>query len=306
MTKRNLTLGTASGKLGSVVYFRRRGQQIARVLVSKINDRRSIAQCRQRARFANSVALWRLLRPYIGEAWRGVSRYGSPENAFYHHNRGFVPTCSRGMSRAGYAFPNLGIVTYGSLPVDVPLVMRPVMGTASYTGGLPFSILAQGVVTPPTDVVSLFNILQMSSTGIEDSDVIHIISMAYGYSDSLIHAVSAAEQYAPKVYHVSLSKSLPSTSLSLAAPWLRVDPGVTDDDEQAVGFDLVSSFYPPTPSDGYVGYVLGLFVERPRNPLYSRYSRSRFLANNTIMSDLSDLCRDTSAADIFAETFRNV
>lgn len=306
MTKRNLTLGTASGRLGSVVYFRRRGQQIARVLVSVVNDRRSTAQCRQRARFANSVALWRLLRPYVGLSWRGVSRHGAPENAFYHHNRGFMPTASRNMSRAGYAFPCLGIISYGSLSVNVPITARQVIGTGSYKGILPFSILTNIVIPESLDVFTLFNIIRSSSQGVEHSDIIHIVAMAYGASDSLIHAVSAAEQYAPKVYHVTLDDSTQNTPLSTAAPWLRCAQAATSDNESALGIGLQPSWFPPEPDDGFVDYVLALFVERPSNPSHSRFSRSRFMGNSDVINTLNNLCKETPIADLFAETFRNV
>lgn len=306
MTKRNLTLGTASGRLGSVVYFRRRGQQIARVLVQRVNDRRSIAQCRQRARFANSVALWRLLRPYIGESWRGVSRYGSPENAFYHHNRGFMPTCSRNMSRSGYAFPCLGIVSYGSLSVDVPIIARPVNSESPSGGVLIFSILTRALVIEPTNATDLFNLIQSSSQGIEDTDKIHFLGMAYGASDYTQSAVSAAEQYAPKVYHAEITKSSPSLNLSVVAPWLRFEPARTDGRSPALGIDFDESWLPPSPDNGFADYVLALFIERPNNPPYSRFSRARFLGDEAVISTLNDLCENTAAADRFADTFRNV
>lgn len=305
MTKRNLTLGTASGKLGSVVYFRRRGQQIARVLVSKINDNRSLAQCRQRARFANSVALWRLLRPYVGVSWRGVSRYGSPENAFYHHNRGLLPTCSKNMSRSGYAFPCLGIISYGSLPVDVPFAARPVTGSGSYRGTLLFSILTPGAVVKPENAVSLFNLIQAASQGIENSDIIHIIAMAYGAADLPSQAVSAAEQYAPKVYHVALNNSIPSVPLNVLAPWLRAEPAVTTDNGTALGIDIEPTWLPSEPNAGFVDYVFAIFVERPGNPQYARFSRARFLGGTDVMATLNNLCKDSALSDEFANTFRS-
>lgn len=306
MTKRNLTLGTASGKLGSVVYFRRRGQQIARVLVSSINDRKSLAQCEQRARFANSVALWRLLRPYVGVSWRGVSRYGSPENAFYHHNRGLMPTCSKNMSRSGYAFPSLGIISYGSLSVDVPLIARQVVGTGTYTGIFPFSILTQFIPTQPTDAATLFNIFKRSSQGIDDSDVIHILAMAYGATDSPSQAIAAAEQYAPKVYHVAFGSSTPSLSLSVLAPWLKCGPAATADNVAALGLGLEAAWLPQEPDAGFIDYVFALFVERPNNPSYARFSRSRFIGNSTIIDTLNNLCKSSYLSGMFADTFRNV
>lgn len=306
MTKRNLTLGTASGKLGSVVYFRRRGQQIARVLVSSVNDRRSIAQCRQRARFANSVALWRALRPYVGVSWRGVSRYGSPENAFYHHNRGLMPTCSRNMSRAGSAFPCLGIITYGSLPVDVRFTAQFATGTGAYKGLMSFSILTSTPMGKPLFASILFNIIQSVSQGIEDSDVIHIIAMAYGAADSTSNIVESAEQHAPQVYHVGLSKSMTEVALTEIAPWLRCEPATTPLNEFALGFDIMPDWLPDDPDNGFVDYVMTMFVERPRNPPYARFSRSRFLGDNSIIGLLRNLCNDTAYSDLFAETFRNV
>lgn len=306
MTKRNLTLGTASGKLGSVVYFRRRGQQIARVLVSSVNDRRSLAQCRQRARFANSVAIWRALRPYVGVSWRGVSRYGSPENAFYHHNRGLMPTCSRNMSRAGSSFPCLGIITYGSLPVDVPFAARTATGTGLYKGLMSFSILLSAPMGKPADAAILFNIIKSASQGIEDSDIIHIMAMAYGAADTLLNVLPAAEQYAPRVYHVALSKSMVGVTLTEAAPWLRCEPATTQLNDLAMGFDIMPDWLPDEPDAGFVDYVMTMFVERPHNPPYARFSRSRFLGDNTIVSLLYNLCKDTPYSDLFAETFRNV
>lgn len=306
MTKRNLTLGSASGKLGSTVYMRRRGQQIARLLVSSPADPRTRSQCLQRAKFANYVSLWRLLRPYVGDTWRGVSRYGSSENAFFHHNRGLMPTASRGMSRSGSAFPSLGIISYGGLAVNVPLLARRVTGTASYRGIMPFSIVAQNVVAPPQDVVSLFNIFQLSSIGIDDSDRIHIVAMAYGSSDSVNSAVESAEQYAPKTYGVVLSKDALGISLSSAAPWLRAEPAITSDGVATLGLDIIENFLPETPDLGYVDYVMALFVERPSNPQFARFSRSRFLADSDVMATLRSLCGDTPLSNKFASTFKNI
>lgn len=306
MTKRNLTLGTASGKLGSVVYFRRRGQQITRVLVSSVNDRRSLAQCRQRAHFANSVALWRLLRPYVGISWRGVSRYGSPENAFYHHNRGLMPTCSKNMSRAGNAFPCLGIITYGSLPVDVPLTTTPATGTGPYKGIFSFSMLVPAPNPSPGEAASLFMFIQMASQGIEDGDIIHLVAMAYGTSESSVDMVQASEQHAPRVYHAALSKSMVGVSLHDAAPWLRVGPALTQLNEVALGFQILPAWLPDDPDNGFVDYVMTIFVERPKNPPYARFSRSHFIGHADVMSLLRSLCDDTANSDVYAETFRNV
>lgn len=306
MTKRNLTLGTASGRLGSVVYFRRRGQQIARVLVSSINDKKSLPQCLQRARFANYVGAWRMLRPYVEQSWRGVSRYGSQENAFYHHNRQLMPTCSKGMSRAGSAFPPLGLVTYGSLNVSTSFAPR---GSQIQSGNKPlaaWSFLLSGAIDDPTTKGELFDAIKSASIGMEDDDVVHLLAVAYGWSDSYFHLVESAEEVTPEVFHVSLSKADVNVALSSACPWLRVGYALTFDDQHAIGIDLDGNSLPAEPASGVVDYVMTAFVERPRNPQFARFTRSKFSAHPDIYEPLQSLCNYTDAAVLFADTFRNV
>lgn len=306
MTKRNLTLGTASGRLGSVVYFRRRGQQIARVLVSSINDKKSLPQCLQRARFANYVGAWRMLRPYVEQSWRGVSRYGSPENAFYHHNRQLMPTCSKGMSRAGSAFPPLGLVTCGSLNVSTSFAQR---GSQIQSGSKPlaaWSFILPSAIADPTTKGELFDAIKSASVGMEDNDIVHILAIAYPWGTNSIRLVESAEEVAPQVYHVSLSRAEANVSLSSACPWLRVGYALTFDDLPAIGIDLDSNLLPPDPTYGVIDYVMTAYVERPRNPQYARFTRSKFSAHPDIYEPLQSLCNYTDAAVLFAETFRNV
>lgn len=306
MTKRNLTLGSASGKLGSVVYFRRRGQQIARLLVSSPRDPRTLAQCRQRAKFANYVNAWRYIKPYVGESWRGSSRYGSSENAFYHHNRTLMPAISKTMSRYGYAYPPLGIVTYGSLQVGISMSPLAVQRPAPDTGLSDASIPLRNTSSVPQTTTQLAGAFVAEDVGITPTDIIHILAWCYPISQMSSTAAAVGESAAPLVYHVAVSASMTSISLSTAAPWLLLTIGNDTRGRRALGVEVMSSYLPNEPAYGYVDRVFTMWVERPSNPQYSRFSRASFVSSEDVLSTLRDLSGDTELANTMALTYQTI
>ena len=307
MTKRNLTLGTASGKLGSVVYFRRRGQQIARVLVSQVNDKRTIDQCYVRGRFANYVNLWRLLRPFVEDSWRGVSRYGSPENAFYRHNRGLIPVCSAQMSREGFAFPNFGLVTYGSLPVSLNLeyaLYPPAGGGNNQIAAWITNVDVAGNLTTISDLSSA---LVSANTGIQQGDILHIIAYMYSF-DPINFAPSAALDTPPDVlpYSVRISDT-DSRALTEVMPALDWKVGIDAYGRHLIGAWPIDGFFPPIEEYAQRGCFFTMFVERPSNPRYSRFSRSRFVMQSAERFYLYPMATATgSVGRAFASTWQNV
>jgi len=74
MAKGNLFLGTARGRVGSVVFRRRNGQQITSVRTSPTNPK-SEAQCKQRMVFATSVSAAARLRTIVDHSFEGM-KYG--------------------------------------------------------------------------------------------------------------------------------------------------------------------------------------------------------------------------------------
>lgn len=270
MTKRNLTLGTASGRLGSVVYFRRRGQQIARVLVSSINDQRTLAQCYVRARFACYVHLWRSIRPYVESSWRSVSRYGSPENAFSKHNRGLFPTISKEMARAGYAFPSFGLVTYGSLAVDLQY---------RYDGGAWLTNVP--ATAAPLTVGALSGMLLDAGIGIREGDVFHFLAYAYSFYPQSFNPHGAME-FPPAVIHYAIPVDRDSlASLRTVTPNVNWRAGLASHGASVLGTYINESQFPADGEDVAVGVATAYFVERPSNPQHSRFTRSRFIMQDS-------------------------
>lgn len=74
MAKRNILLGTASGKLGDIVFSRRNGEQIISTRVTPANPK-SEAQSRQRMAFATATSAASRLRQIIDHSFEGI-KYG--------------------------------------------------------------------------------------------------------------------------------------------------------------------------------------------------------------------------------------
>lgn len=97
MAKGNLFLGTARGRVGSVVFRRRNGQQITSVRTAPTNPK-SEAQCKQRMVFATSVSAAARLRTIVDHSFEGM-KYGQDSvNYFTKMN---TPMLRAGMNYDG-------------------------------------------------------------------------------------------------------------------------------------------------------------------------------------------------------------
>lgn len=289
MTKRNLTLGSASGKLGSVVYMRRRGQQIARLLVPAPHDPRTDLQCWQRAQFADYVASWRAVRPYVEDTWGGVSRYGSRENAYSRHNRGLFPAIPAYYSRAGQWFPPMGLVTYGALPISFSYrygEFSPISGTQAVEGCYFMSCLNQRA---PTTIEGLFSKLVASGTGVREGDIMHVLFYNW-YTTWEFDNYFAEQETSPSVVHRSVRLSASdNTSIDQALEGFGFYTGLAPGGQTCFCIRQDTSFFPYELGDAWIKTAWCIWFERPSNPRHSRYTRSRWALDSTLASYLEQL-----------------
>lgn len=306
MTKRNLTLGSASGKLGSVVYMRRRGQQIARLLVSSPHDPRTISQCAQRACFANYVALWRSLAASVGDTWRGVSRYGSPQNAFYVHNRSLMPPIPRSWSRVGAAVPANGLVTYGALPIILPYEWYDGEGIS---GGEPF----QGVYLPTSDGTegaedagNLIHLFQKCGAAVREGDIVHIVGIIY--YDKLGHnKVDDGPNRQPIILHNSMELDLSKpTDVSYQLPDFVFSTGLYKNNQRKKVIRLAGNYYTSAGSSEVMWDAIAIYFERPSNPPHSRFSRSRFAVHGAWAQLIKSWSAGGQYYEQVARTYQNI
>lgn len=299
MAKHNVVFGTLSGKIGNIVFFRRRGRQVERALVPSPADPRTDKQCVVRAQFANYKNLWRALLPYVGEAWRGVSRFGGAGNAFAHHNARRIPTASLQMSRGGNFFPNLGVVTYGGLPIDID-VYKAISSNQTYTT----SMLVAGTLqlSVRTLATSLLNL----NSYLREGDILHFLGITYS-AESAPLSPSGSNAFASVITHaeIPIDTSDDRTLQEVAPNFVMVAPS-----QVVSSTPFAFRFVWPSPAADYdaslVGSAVAVFVERLSNPHRSRYSRASWAMGSDDYSRLQALTRYGNASVQFGSTFKQV
>lgn len=86
MSKGNMLLGYARGKVGSMVFARRAGEQITRPYNANPKNPKTLAQMRRRIKWANLINSWRLLKPWIQMGMQSKKTTQSDYNKFVSLN----------------------------------------------------------------------------------------------------------------------------------------------------------------------------------------------------------------------------
>lgn len=159
MSKGNMFLGFARGKVGDIVFSRRMGQQITRAYVSKVNDATTRSQVLQRSLLGNVVSMYRLLRSWLVGAYESAAAGQSDYNVFASQNlassKVYTPA---GFTQAGGCVVAPYLVSRGVLPSIQ--VTESVQGTFMYDIALP----ADFVLTAATTVAE-FSTAVLGSNG---------------------------------------------------------------------------------------------------------------------------------------------
>lgn len=299
MAKHNIVFGTLSGKIGNIVFFRRKGRQVERALVPSPSDPRTIAQGVVRARFANNKNLWRLLLPFVGSAWKGISRYGYGGNAFYRLNTSNMPTCSLAMSRDGNALPNLGPVTYGGLQLPYTLSLQS-LSTFTYATNL----MVPRVTPVTVDRLAVF--LENNNEYIREGDIIHLLGFTANADEGQL-TPSTTNNFATTVVHAAIPIDFnDDTPLSQLMP----NFGITYASFEGELSPLAFNFILPSPAADYdadrVIAAMAMYIERPSNPQRSRYTRCFWQLSTDDTNTLKAACAKGNVANAFGRTFTNI
>lgn len=86
MSKNNMLLGYARGKVGDLVFARRLGQQTTRAYNSNPRDAKTRSQVTQRVKIANVIAMYRALKNVCNHSFEGLGVGQSCYNAFVKAN----------------------------------------------------------------------------------------------------------------------------------------------------------------------------------------------------------------------------
>ena len=114
MSKRNMLLGLAAGKVGDLVFYRDGGEQRTRTRVIPKNPR-SPLQMAQRVRMANISAMYRLLAPIVRDSFSNRPSNQSGYNAFASGAIELSPYMTKEMANADAVLPMPAVVAKGVL-----------------------------------------------------------------------------------------------------------------------------------------------------------------------------------------------
>lgn len=115
MSKSNMLLGLAKGKVGDLVFYRDGGEQRTRTRVIPKNPR-TPAQMTQRSKIANVSALYRALSAVVAESFTNRPSNQSGYNAFASVAIGLAPYMTKSMANADVVLPQPALLSKGVLP----------------------------------------------------------------------------------------------------------------------------------------------------------------------------------------------
>lgn len=91
MSKGNMLMNLASGKLGSMVFYRAKGEQRTRTYVKTVANPKTVSQMTQRTQLSNLVAMYRIVKILLVKAFPNKKPNQSDYNAFVSRNLNRVP-----------------------------------------------------------------------------------------------------------------------------------------------------------------------------------------------------------------------
>lgn len=163
------------GRLGGSVYYMLKGQNIAREKAPEVSNPRTATQMRQRMQWANLVAMYKCLQPYLGKkAFQNKLASWSDYNAFMSANLGSTPVyLTKEAVQNGVAYLAPYKVTEGSLPaIGVTAVdTDPFFDTNLFLGE---------TLNSDTTIAHLSELIINNNTGWQAGDQLGIIVMQNG------------------------------------------------------------------------------------------------------------------------------
>ena len=117
MSKGNMFINKAAGKVGNLVLYTRSGEQVMRAYQNKVKNPRTLEQVMQRAKFANAVKFYkRAVKNFFHFAFEDQRANESAFNAFMRHNIALSPFLTKPMVDES-KFPAVGswMLSQGSL-----------------------------------------------------------------------------------------------------------------------------------------------------------------------------------------------
>lgn len=173
MSKGNMFVTTAKGKIGNLVLYTRKGGQITRAYQGEVKNPKTTSQMAQRAKFANAVKFYKkAVQHFYNFAYEDQKQNETAFNAFMRHNISQSSYLTKPEVSDAY-FPALGrwVMSQGSLPASLVAKFNGVaanflntgIDTADSTvGAVSSKLIGQGFNTG--DIVTIVAISSMATS----------------------------------------------------------------------------------------------------------------------------------------------
>lgn len=136
MSKGNMLLGYARGKVGSLVFTRRKGEQVTRAYNARPNNPKSPKQILQRMKIYAPTALYRLFAPmFFKYAFDDQKANETDYNVYMRKNIASSPWVAKELASQYAVLPFPARLSDGSLPSVQQFYGEVTMGSATGTQG---------------------------------------------------------------------------------------------------------------------------------------------------------------------------
>lgn len=198
MSKSNMLLGLAKGKVGDLVFYRDGGEQRTRTRVIPKNPR-TTAQMTQRAKIANVSAIYRALAALIADSFTNRPSNQSGYNAFASSAIALSPFMTKQQATAACVLPQPAILSRGVLPTI------EYAGVAGGEDGAT-AIAVSGSFVEDTEAGQVFAAMIAQNPSIQQGDELTFVSLRF---DAIEGADVDADVYAaiPSIVNVKVDTS---------------------------------------------------------------------------------------------------
>lgn len=169
MSKRNLNMGTASGKLGDIVYYRRKGQQASRVYRGTVANPQTDLQMDTRVVFRNGQTWYQLMKQTPLDLLGLRSKYGDYYSQIMRLGIRYNIPIAKQAATAGYSVPfPIGQVRLAPTQKRAPYLNEQLL-SSKYAYTIVLGLQGQNSTTPTT-IAGLLSWLQVYNPWLQSGD----------------------------------------------------------------------------------------------------------------------------------------
>lgn len=189
MSKGNMFINKAAGKVGNLVLYKRNGEQVMRAYQNKVKNPRTLEQVMQRAKFANAVKFYkRAIKNFFPFAFEDQRANESAFNAFMRHNIALSPFLTRPMVDEG-KYPAVGswMLSQGSLDQPFQSIVNPIDEQGRPVDRVRINLLEGMDLEKKT--IGEFSMQLEQKGGFEEGDILTFVFIATDATDGISTAL---------------------------------------------------------------------------------------------------------------------